>query len=66
MAQEHLAKLSQSWMNKKVPERAKSLYLAHIKSLSSGSSAGVVPELPPLPDGPPIGSDDQKFLNCGF
>ena len=66
MAQDHLAKLSQSWMNKKVPEHAKSLYLAHIKSLSSGSSAGVVPELPPLPDGPPIGSDDQKFLNCGF
>lgn len=66
MAQDHLAKLSQSWMNKKVPEHAKSLYLAHIKSLSSGSSAGVVPELPALPDGPPIGSDDQKFLNCGF
>lgn len=66
MAQDHLAKLSKSWMNKKVPEHAKSLYLAHIKSLSSGSSAGVVPELPPLPDGPPIGSDDQKFLNCGF
>ena len=66
MAQDHLAKLSQSWMNKKVPERVKTLYLAHIKSLSSGSSAGVVPELPPLPDGPPIGSDDQKFLNCGF
>lgn len=66
MAQDHLAKLSQSWMNKKVPERVKTLYLAHIKSLSSGSSAGVVPELPALPDGPPIGSDDQKFLNCGF
>ena len=66
MAQDHLAKLSKSWMNKKVPEHAKSLYLAHIKSLSSGSSAGVVPELPALPDGPPIGSDDQKFLNCGF
>ena len=66
MAQDHLAKLSKLWMNKKVPEHAKSLYLAHIKSLSSGSSAGVVPELPALPDGPPIGSDDQKFLNCGF
>ena len=66
MAQDHLAKLSQSWMNKKVPERVKTLYLAHIKSLSSSSSAGVVPELPALPDGPPIGSDDQKFLNCGF
>lgn len=66
MAQDHLAKLSQSWMNKKVPERVKTLYLAHIKSLSSSSSAGVVTELPALPDGPPIGSDNQKFLNCGF
>ncbi|MEY3039437.1 MAG: hypothetical protein RLZZ593_579 [Bacteroidota bacterium] len=66
MAQEHLAKLSKSWTNKKVPERVKSLYLAHIKSLASGASTGVVSELPALPDGPPIGSDDQKFLNCGF
>jgi len=58
--------LSKSWTNKKVSERVKSLYLAHIKSLASGASTGVVSELPALPDGPPIGSDDQKFLNCGF
>jgi hypothetical protein len=66
MAQEHLANLAKSWTNKKVPERAKSLYLAHIKSLASGSATGAVPELPAVPDGPPIGSDDQNFLNCGF
>ena len=66
MAQDHLAKLSKSWVNKKNPESVHSLYLNHLKSLGSSASAGAVSELPDLPDGPPIGSDDQNFLNCGF
>ncbi len=66
MAQDHLAKLSKSWVNKKNPESVHSLYLNHLKSLGSSASAGAVSELPALPDGPPIGSDDQNFLNCGF
>ena len=66
MAQDHLAKLSKSWVNKKNPESVHSLYLNHLKSLGSSASAGTVSELPDLPDGPPIGSDDQNFLNCGF
>ena len=66
MAQDHLAKLSKSWVNKKNSESVHSLYLNHLKSLGSSASAGRVSELPDLPDGPPIGSDDQNFLNCGF
>ncbi len=66
MAQDHLAKLSKSWVNKKNSESVHSLYLNHLKSLGSSASAGTVSELPDLPDGPPIGSDDQNFLNCGF
>ena len=66
MAEDHLAKLSKSWVNKKNSGSVHSLYLNHLKSLGSSASAGTVSELPDLPDGPPIGSDDQNFLNCGF